>query len=101
MGLGFGAAAFLADSELDGEEEDAVSETADGLEDLVQPVSAIANDNRHNIPRKGERFIDFLRITRTFSEDTPICAEVKLGDWRGSEVAPALVPPQRDGASSL
>jgi hypothetical protein len=29
IGLGFGAAAFLADAELDGEEEDAVSEVAD------------------------------------------------------------------------
>jgi hypothetical protein len=54
------------------------------LEDLAHPANAIANDNRDNVPAKSERFIDFLRIARTFFEDTPICAEVKLGDWRGS-----------------
>jgi hypothetical protein len=100
MGLGFGAAAVSADAELDGEEEDAVSEAADWLEDLVQPASAIADDDRNNIPAKSERFIDFLRITRTFFEDTPICGEVKLGDWRDAEVR-ARCRPSANYASSL
>jgi len=101
MGLGFGAAAFLADSELDGEEEDAVSETGDWLEDLAQPASATANDNRDNIPAKSERFIDssvshvlFLKILRF----VPKSNEVTGVDERP---APAVAPRKRDYASSL
>src|ERR1700680_1643487 len=65
IGLGFGAASLFADAELDGE-DDAVSEEAGWLADLAQPASTIANDKRDSFPAKSGRFIDFLRIYKSF-----------------------------------
>jgi hypothetical protein len=77
IGRGLGASALLSDAELDGEEEEAVSETADGFEDLVQPANVTVNDNRDNIPAKSERFIDSSVSHVLFSKILPIRGEVK------------------------
>jgi hypothetical protein len=47
------------------------------LDDLAQPESTKANDRRDKDPAIRERFMEFLRFANTFSEDTPICADVK------------------------
>jgi hypothetical protein len=97
-GRGLGAASLPADGDPDGGEGDAESEVAGGLEDLAQPASTNAKDKRHKVPAIRERLIEFLRITSSFFEDTPIIADVNrvVRVFRGLVACFAALPSQTE-----
>jgi hypothetical protein len=97
-GRGLGAASLPADGDPDGDEGDAESEVAGGLEDLAQPASTKAKDKRDKVPAIRERLIEFLRITSSFFEDTPIIADVNrvVRVFRGLVPCFAALPSQTE-----